>query len=281
MDLKYVEVITKQNIKLSGLLKSGNNKKCILFIPGMSGNFINTYFTRDLMNHCNELGYDFLYSHNQGSFESINLPIYKNNKWSSIKKGSAYENFEDSLYDIDAWIKYVSNIYDEIIIIAHSLGCNKIVYYLNNYNSLKIRKLILLGPQDSINFKDLSIHKGMLEEAENNINKGLNDKLLSKKFLGFNIMSSETYYKEINNKNINNIPYKTNDADYRMINNINIPIYIIIGSLDIGEKGKIYMNNLMKNIKYGSYKILNNANHNFKDKEKELCDLILNYLKEL
>ena len=47
MDLKYIEVITEQNIKLSGFLSTKNNKKCILFIPGMSGNFINTYFTRE------------------------------------------------------------------------------------------------------------------------------------------------------------------------------------------------------------------------------------------
>ena len=42
MDIKYIEVITKQNIKLSGCLTANNNSKCIMYIPGLSGNFFNS-----------------------------------------------------------------------------------------------------------------------------------------------------------------------------------------------------------------------------------------------
>ena len=277
MNFKYVETITEQNIKLSGCLTANNNSKCIMYIPGLSGNFFETKYTRLLAQTLINNGYDFLFAHNQGSFQVFEVPfLNKEGKWKSRLRGAAYEKFEDCLYDIGAWIDYLKNLnYNEVTVVAHSMGCNKIVYYLNNYNSSIIKKLILLAPQDNINYNELECHKGLLEEAKNNIKSGFHDKLLSKKFLGFCLMSSETYYNEITNQTINNIPYKTSNGNFSLLNNINIPIHIIIGSEDIGNNGEEYMTLLMKHCKNGSYDILNGANHNFKNKEEELSELIL------
>ena len=281
MKFELVETITKQNIKLSGCLISENNKKCILYIPGLAGNFFETSFTKNISKECLKLGYDFLFSHNQGSYQVIEVPyLREDGKWKSKLRGAAYEKFEDSAFDIDGWVNYLEkNNYKEIVIIAHSMGCNKIVYYLNQFNNKLIKDIILLAPQDNVNFDKLDMHKGLLKESIKNIEKGLNDKLLSKKFLGFCLMSSETYYQEITNKNINNIPYKTKNGDFTLYKNINKPLYIIIGSLDIGEDGDKYMGVILNNSKNTTYKILEDANHNFKNKEIELTELIIDYLK--
>ncbi len=282
MNFEYVETITKQNIKLFGCLSRKNNDKCILFVPGLSGNFFETKFTRYITQLCIENGYDFLFSHNQGSFQVIELPyLNSEGKFKSIIKGAAYEKFEDCLYDIDSWVQYLDNLgYKKIILLCHSLGCNKVIYYLSKINNDKISKVILLAPQDNVNFSKLDIHKGLLEEATINIKNGYSDKILSKKFLGFCLMSSETYFQEITNKTINNIPYKSNNGDFSALNSIRKEMYIIIGSKDVGENGDNYMKKIVKNCYNAKYNIIFDANHNFKNKETQLAKLIIDYLKK-
>ena len=91
-------------------------------------------------------------------------------------------------------------------------------------------------------------------------------------------MSSETYYQEITNKNINNIPYKTPNGDFSLVQAIDKPIYVLIGSEDIGEHGKEYMEKVIANCQNAKYDIIADANHNFKNKEAELIEFIFNYL---
>lgn len=280
MDFEFVEVMSKQNIILFGCLLKKNNKKCILYIPGLAGNFFESKFPREIGKVSIEKGYDFLFSHNQGSFQIIDFPfLRKDGKLKTKTRGAAYEKFEDCVYDIDAWVKYLDKLgYEEIVILSHSMGCNKIVYYLNQKNNSKISKVILLSPQDNVNFSKLDMHKGLLEEAKENIKRGYPEKILSKKFLGFCLMSSDTYYQEVTNKNINNIPYKTPNGNFSLINKINKPIYIIIGSDDI-EDGDKYMQKIIDNCQNAKYSILADADHNFKNKESELIELVFNYLK--
>ena len=60
------------------------------------------------------------------------------------------ENFEDCVVDIDAWIKFaLSKGYEKIILMGHSLGTEKIVYYMNKgrYTN-KVKAIILLGFAD-------------------------------------------------------------------------------------------------------------------------------------
>ena len=252
-----------------------------MYVPGLAGNFFESKFTRYITQLSIENGYDFLFSHNQGSFQVIELPYLTEGKLKSIIKGAAYEKFEDSLYDIDSWVQYLDNLeYKEIILLCHSLGCNKVIYYLSKINNDKISKVILLAPQDNVNFSKLDIHKGLLEEAINNIKNGYPDKILSKKFLGFCLMSSQTYFQEITNKTINNIPYKSNNGNFSVLNSIKREIYIIIGSKDVGENGNDYMKKIVKNCYNAKYDIIFDTNHNFKNKESQLAKLIIDYLKK-
>lgn len=282
MNFEFVETMTKQNIKLFGCLSKKNNNRCILYIPGLTGNFFESKFPREIAKMSIEKGYDFLFGHNQGSFQIIEFPfLRKDGKLKSKTKGATYETFEDCVYDIDAWVEFLDKLdYEEIVVLCHSMGCNKIVYYLNQKDHHKISKIILLAPQDNVNFTKLDMHKGLLEEAEENIKNGNSEKILSKKFLGFCLMCSRTYYQEITNKHINNIPYKTADGDFTLVRNINKPIYIIIGSDDIGEHGDEYMKKNIDNCNNAKYSIITDANHNFKNKESELITLIFDYLNQ-
>ena len=127
MQYRYIEVKTKQNIFLNGFYAKSDNKACVLFMPGLAGNFMESKFARILGQECVSHKVDFLFTHNQGSFQIMSFPYLKDDgKFSNIMKGAAYEHFEDCVYDLDAWFDFVKD-YEEVYLIAHSLGCNKVV----------------------------------------------------------------------------------------------------------------------------------------------------------
>lgn len=278
--LNQIEIKTKQKIFLEGYYFQNKNNKCIYFIPGMTGEFSKLDFAQKIAEISIQNKYDFLAGNTLGSGEIKELKINDKGKKGIIVKGAAYEKFEDCIYDIDAWLDFLKNKnYDEIIIICHSLGCNKIVHYLNKQANHLIKKLILLAPQD-IKFNNLKIHAGLLEEAIKNINNNESNKLLSKKLLGFCLISSQTYYDLINNQNIMNIPYKTNNPDFSKISNIKMPILSVIGTIDGGKKSEEYMGLISKNCLDGKYHIIKDANHIFENKEEELSKIIIDFLEE-
>lgn len=283
MNNKYVEVKTEKNLYLFGNLFSSNSDKCILYVLGMSENFYESKFARVIAKQVSNENIDFLFGHNQGSFQIMNLKhMQEDGKIKNVLKGAAYEDYDDSNYDIDAWIKFLKDRgYKKIILIAHSLGCNKVIRYLNEYNYDDIYACILLAPQDMRNAKELSIHEGMYDEAVYNIKHNKPEKILSKKFLCFCNMSSKTFYDFIEKqKELNNIPYKDKKGNFSKIKSIDIPIYSIIGTKDGGENSEEYMRTFSENCKNGKFDIINGAKHNFDDYEEYLSEIILNYIKK-
>ena len=64
---------------------------------------------------------------------------YEDGKLNSKTNGAIYEKFRDCVFDINGWIKFLEKIdYEEIVVLYHSLVCNKIVYYLNQNTSINI-----------------------------------------------------------------------------------------------------------------------------------------------
>jgi len=193
-------------------------------------------------------------------------------------KGAAYERFEDCIYDLDAWFSFLKD-YEDVYVIAHSLGCNKIVYYLQDHQPSHLKKIILLAPQDNVNFPKLPMHEGMLDEATKNIKTGQADKLLTKKLLGGCVISSQTYYDLITNPKINNIPYKTSNGDMSALEKIVYPTLAIIGSKE-DEKANEYMQKIANTLPAGQSAVVPDANHVFKNQEKALSDTVISFLKD-
>jgi len=279
MHYEYVEVKTEQNIFLSGFHAKESHKSCVLFIPGLAGSFMESKFARELAQACLENEIDFLFTHNQGSFQIISFPyLNEDGKLSNIMKGAAYERFEDCIYDLDAWFSFLKD-YEDVYVIAHSLGCNKIVYYLQDHQPSHLKKIILLAPQDNVNFPKLPMHEGMLDEATKNIKTGQADKLLTKKLLGGCVISSQTYYDLITNPKINNIPYKTSNGDMSALEKIVYPTLAIIGSKE-DEKANEYMQKIANTLPAGQSAVVPDANHVFKNQEKALSDTVISFLKD-
>jgi len=277
MKFEYIEVKTEQNIFLNGFHTTGGNKSCAIFIPGVSGNFMENKFARVIGDVCIENNIDFLFAHNQGSFQIANPPCIKGNgNLSSIMRGAAYEFFNDCIYDLDAWMKFVSN-YENLYIVAHSLGCNKTLHYLQKTTPTNLKKIVLLAPEDLETFRDIPEHKGLFEEATSNIEAGQPNKLLSKKFLGYCVMSSHTFYDFITNPKINNIPYKTPNGDMSALEKITCPLFAVIGAEE-DAKATEYMHKIANTVSDGKSMVIPDANHIFKNQEQTLANKVIEFL---
>lgn len=157
---KLVCFANSKNLELIGLLFEANNRPntpIIIHIHGNYGNFYNNKFLWYMSKFYTENGFAFL-SFNLSAHDGL-CEGYRNGDLDYI--GGGVSDYNESLLDIDAAIKFVGQRgYNQIILQGHSLGCDKILDYILNFDSHEY-KIILLSPVDSyaVQKRWLKIHK--------------------------------------------------------------------------------------------------------------------------
>lgn len=277
------DAYTKDGLRLP-IIHFESNKKdiCVIFIHGMCETIIDNYFATVWGKILLKNGIGFVYEHNRG--HSIENDIAM--KDGSFKRcGCMYEIFEESIYDIDLAIEKVKEFgYKRIILLGHSYGCNKVIYYYYKKHP-NILGIILASAPDMIG-AHLSVqsadYKQLLKEAKENIIKNHPTKLLHKMIENYMYMSSQTYYNWYNEKsNLNNLPILSNPEHWEQFETIDIPIFTFSGS----DEDDYYLHlDLLKEKATKcpdfEYKIIENTTHTYQNKEKEIGNLILNWIKD-
>jgi len=287
--MELIDVVNSQNITLRGGFWSNVRSKdtCVLFVPGMAGNFIENKFIQVLGEECEKNGIAFLCGHNQGSFQICDLP-YSNNECekTSVRRGAAFEMFDDCIADISAYVDYITKCgFSNIVLIGHSLGANKVIYYLSKNNKKTINKYVLLSPQDiTLLLETDENYKELYSEAREKVANGSPDKFLSEFFGGWCAMSAKRYVDLYENQNARNLPIVSGVGSFKQLKSIQKPLLVIAGSED-----DIYPSNISTlleqqtieadNQKLSTWKIIDGANHTYDDKEKELAKEVLSFIK--
>lgn len=253
---------------------------CIICIHGMCGSIIDNYFATVWGKILSKNGIGFIYEHNRG--HSIENDIVK--KDGTLKRcGCMYEIFEDCIYDIDLAIDKAKELgYKRIIILGHSYGCNKVIYY-NYKKHPDIIGIILASAPDMIgsHFKAQPDNKDLLKEAKENIDNGSPTKLLHKMVENYMYMSSQTYYNwYYENSNLNNLPVISNPESWEQFEHINVPTLTFSGS----KEADYYLHlDLLKtkaiNCPDFEYKYIEDTGHTYNKKEEEIAYIILNWIK--
>ena len=254
----------------------------MIFIHDMCTNFIDNYFAYIWGGYLNKRGIGFIYEHNRG--HNIENDILKKDG-SFIRCGTMYEIFEDSIYDIDLAIETAKNLgYKRIILLGHSYGCNKVIYYY--YKKIpNILGIILASAPDMIGIHYLlePSYKELLKEAKANIENGEPNKLLSKEIEDYMYMSSKTYFNWYNEKtNLNNLPVISNSKHWNQFANINVPILTFSGS---NEEDYYLKLNLLKSnaskCENFKYNLIDDTNHFYNGKEEETANIIYEWINNL
>lgn len=283
MNIEFINnAYTSDGLRLPMVHFESNKKDiCVICIHGMCGTIIDNYFATvwGKLLAKNDIG--FIYEHNRG--HSIENDIVM--KDGSFKRcGCMYEIFEDCIYDIDLAIQTAKEKgYKRIILLGHSLGCNKVIYYYYKKHP-NILGMILASAPDMIESHLLiePDYEELLKEAKENIDKNQPTKLLHKMIEDYMYMSSQTYYNWFHkNSNLNNLPIISNPKNWEQLETIDVPILTFSGSKD--EDYYLHLDLLKEkatNCKNFEYQIIENTGHTYQEKELETGTLILNWINK-
>ncbi|MDD5464599.1 MAG: DUF1749 domain-containing protein [Candidatus Moranbacteria bacterium] len=289
LNYPIAQVETKDNLWLHGLYLSPPKSKAIFInIHGTGSNFYEEDFIEIFAKRFSKMGIALLATNNRGA------GIYD----AYQKIGAAVEKFEDCLIDIDAWIEFALNKgYKKNFLSGHSLGTEKIVYYMSNgkYRD-KITSLVLLAPSDSFgshrlldgNKNPRSLHVAkLLKQADNLMKKGRGDTFLAKDAYGSRegIMpksaASFLDFLGLKSELSNVLPFATKKLE--AFSKIKIPILAVIG--DQKEYTAISILDALKLMEQENKRTqtfqIKNCDHDFQGKEKELANIVSKFLKKV
>ncbi|HSX45559.1 MAG TPA: alpha/beta hydrolase [Candidatus Saccharimonadia bacterium] len=158
MNLEFVSLLATDNVKLPGLLYTPDKptKKAAVWLHGMGDNGIFYSPTRinALGSALTGQGIAMLAFNNRGAHESKKLRISDETlpeEDQIIQGGTHFELIAESVYDIDGvadWLKEKG--FEELYLLGHSTGANKICAYHVRAKHNHFRKYVLAGPGDDV-----------------------------------------------------------------------------------------------------------------------------------
>lgn len=289
MSYPIVQVKTKDQLWLHGLfLRSDKSKTILINIHGTASNFYEEYFIEVMADLFLTNNISILSTNNRGV--GVYDPYQGN--------GAATEKFEDCVYDIDAWLGFaLSEGFQNIILSGHSLGTEKVVYYMGyGKYSDKVSAIVLLAPADSYGshrlmdgHDNIKVHKdidNLLKESEILIEKGNKEVFLPRYSYGSHggIMpktpESLINFLGADSEILKALPFATRKLE--TYSKIKVPILVAIGdqqeytALTVAEALELMKkeNSLTEVLRF------RNCNHDFEDCEDELAKAVLDFIKK-
>ncbi len=280
--MEFIYDYTKDGLQLQAVHYPSTSKDtCIVLIHGQGGNIIENYFADVWGKIFNKNDIGFIYGHNRG-YSHINDIRTKDND--SKRIGATFEIFEESFYDVDLWVKKAEQLgYKKIVLMGHSLGCNKVIYYIYKANP-HLDGVILASPPDMVGLTLIEepTYEDLIKEAQENIANGEQKKILKKLLDGYSYTSSENFlnlYTEGNN--IDNLPIERNPEHFEQLESINVKTLAFSGSLEKGPYAKIeILKEKALNCPNFVVKFIEGSGHTYKNHEEDVANLIVDWLNK-
>lgn len=153
-DMIQVRAHTERDAMLDGVLFSKNplavqseskRNPLLIAITGIHGNFYSNPFYLNIGQMLSEHNFDFLYAQTNDAFPQIESISTHTGQKQII--GSWNERFEYTDQDIEAWLQFARiHGYTRIVLAGHSLGANKVIYYLSNHPDAPIEHFVIMSP---------------------------------------------------------------------------------------------------------------------------------------
>lgn len=289
MEYPIIQVKTKDNICLDGLYLPAEAKDAVFInFHGTASNFHEEDYNKFLAEELLANGISFISANNRGAGV---MDTYQ-------QTGAAFEKFEDCLADFDAWLEFIiKEGFEKIILAGHSLGSEKVVYYMNNGRYAdKISAIVLLGPSDSsgshrilkgqVNPRWPEIEK-LLQQAEEMVKSGRGREFLPNNaygsIIGLMPKTAESFLDFLgpNSKNLEALPLATGRLENYA--KIKVPILAVISDNEDREFTALpirdALNLMKKENPLTETAIIAGTDHDFIGKEKELAEIILNFIE--
>lgn len=288
MSERIIEFHALDGVKINGYLMSSNNKSVLIEIHGMSSNCFKKR-EKEIAKTLNNIGIDAICIDTRGS------EIVKYIKYNDVRKelaGTAYEDVEESYYDLMGAIRYALSLgYKDIYLQGHSLGATKVVYTYTKMKEKQVEELknikgiILLSLVDIPDMFKTYFSKKYLSYAEEKEKNGQVLELMPHDAF-IHPISVKTYLKYAKyNSKINFAQYSNENYDFDTLNKIDVPLFMRWGNdNELIRKSAQEQVELMRRVikkKDVDINFIDGANHSYNGKETELANDIATFLKKV
>lgn len=279
---ELVRINSIDGIEMPGILyrPHEDTKKIVIHVHGLNGNFYENRFIDILAKTYTYKNIAFLTFNNRG--KDFISELIKGDETKII--GGCLERFKDCVLDIEGVVNWAKGKkYNEIMLEGHSYGCNKVIYYYTKKKDSDIKKIILLAPCEIPAECKKFLSKEEYEKAKNESTKLVTHNK-ENELIDFSVttngkIAAGTYYYDFLPGGENDfIKYSDGiNGKSQILNNIEIPVLITFGDKDecvLTESMDVVKCYLTNNIKYCNIKIIEGADHSYKNKENELGKII-------
>ena len=281
-----LNVPTKRGIVLNGVLFRQNEKKesdtVMIAITGIHGNFYSNPFYYNIGDTLNASSIDFIYAQTNNAFSHIEtINVHTGNKEII---GSWNERFSYTDEDIEAYLVFAEKEgYEHIILAGHSLGANKVIYYLSRHHNSQVEHFFLLSPAN------LTYMMSGVTEREKRIIKeqiecGDGDKMLPFPFMGWVDCIANTAYDWQFSGLLNNV-HTAQNGDFSQAENVTHTGALLVGTYDNFTDGdpSEFLRNLnahMPTADRNKLIFIEKTGHTYQMKHQEVANDILQQLQE-
>jgi pimeloyl-ACP methyl ester carboxylesterase len=283
-------IYTKDGLELHGLLYEPDQTttSVLVHVHGMGGNFYENKFLEFLARELTDSNIAFCVFNNRGcEFLKETYQTKDDGTSNIVRVGTSYENFEESVLDIEASVDFVSSLgFNDIHLSGHSLGCSKVAYYILEKTDQRIKSLLLLSPSDMLGLvrDNMETFEEQVLEAKSLVDSGRGEKLISKWVWGEYPISARSYlslFEDGAKDAIFNF-YDPTDKLERL-SQIIVPVYSVMGRKDDAltipiEEAFVRLENALTSSPKVKTEILGDANHGYRGHEQELADAVKSWL---
>ena len=286
MSAYRLNVPTKRGSVLNGVLFRSDSvkaKSVLIAITGIHGNFYSNPFYYNIGDTLSSNNIDFIYAQTNDAFNRIETVNVNTGKSEIIGSYNEYFSYTDE--DIDAYLDFVEREgYVNIILAGHSLGANKVIYYLSRHHDVKrVAHFLLLSPA---NLEWLT--KGVTEHEKDivlsRVREGRGKDMLPFELMGWVPCIADTAYEWLFTDTLNNV-HVEQDKDFSQAEKTIHSGALLIGTYDnftYGDPAGFLkgINDHIPTARDNKLIYHEGTGHTYQRKEQQAADSILELMKE-
>ncbi|MBE5775027.1 MAG: alpha/beta fold hydrolase [Clostridiales bacterium] len=281
-----LNVPTRRGVVLNGVLFRPAEERAadtvMIAITGIHGNFYSNPFYYNIGDTLNAGGIDFIYAQTNDAFGQIETINVNTGKKEII--GSWNERFAYTDEDIDAYLTFAAEEgYEHIILAGHSLGANKVIYYLSRHHDPRVEHFFLLSPANlTYMMSGVTDREKLLIQEQ--VERGDGEKMLPFPFMGWVDCIANTAWDWQFSGLLNNV-HTARDGDFTQAGKVTHTGALLVGTYDNFTDGDPaeFLRNLNEHMPSAAENkliFIEKTGHTYQMKHQELADDILRQLQE-
>lgn len=282
--MEKLKIETQRGTLLDGVLFGTNGRAdtVMIAISGIHGNFYSNPFYYNIGNTLTAAGIDFIYAQTNDAFGVIQTMNTHTGKEETI--GSWNERFVLTDEDIEAYLDYaVKRGYKHILLAGHSLGANKVIYYLSRHHDPRVEHFLLLSPAN-LDYMTSGVTANERHIIKQLYEQGAGDKMLPFLLMDWVECIVATAYDWVHSGLLNNV-HTSPDGDFSQAEQITHTGALLIGTYDRFTDGDPtgFLRNINSHIPTAAQNrlvFIERTGHTYQQKEQEVADKILELIKD-